>query len=129
MTARPKTKLLGEEQREHAETFSEGHADDGLHEDLGRGAGIAANGFSGLGADHTDADGGAEKTESGGDVAVDFSEDGGHVVDVFLVAVAAVRTLWHAPDGKVKINDVIRRGRPRDRGHRRDCRSGRCKRS
>lgn len=82
-TTRPKTKLLGEEQREHAETFGEGHTDDGLHEDLGRGAGIAADGFGGFGADHTDADGGAEKTESGGEVAVDFSEDGGHVVDVF----------------------------------------------
>ena len=100
MGARPRDKLLGEKQRENAETFSEGHTDDGLDEDLGGGAGIAADGFGGFGADHTDADGGAEKTECTGDVAVDFSDDGGHVVDVFLVVVAAVRTLWHAPDGK-----------------------------
>lgn len=94
-------KLLSEEQREHAETFSEGHTDDGLHEDLGSGTGIATDGFGGLGADEADADGGAEETEGAGDVASDFSEDDGvHVVDVFLVAVAAVRTLWHAPDGK-----------------------------
>ncbi len=121
MGARPRDKLLGEEQRKDSETFSEGHTDDGLNEDLGSGAGIAADGFGGFGADHTDADSGAKKTECTGEVAVDFSDDGGHMVDVFLVVVAAVRTLWHAPDGKglIKISDVLPR-RPRDRGHRRD---------
>jgi hypothetical protein len=80
-----------EEQRENAEAFRERHADDGLDEDLAGRAGIATDGFSGFLADETDAEGGAEKTESATDIAGDFSDDG-HVVDLVVVAVAAVRT-------------------------------------
>ena len=103
--------LLGEEQRENAETFGERHTDDGLHEDLAGRAGIAADSFSGLVADETDADGGAEQTERAGDVtrnACGFSEEEVHIWWMVLVAVAAVRTRgtlpavkdqWWAPAG------------------------------
>ena len=72
--------LLGEEQREHAETFGEGHTENGLNEDLAGRAGITTDSFSGFGADHTDADGGAEETECAGDITgdpggLDLSED------------------------------------------------------
>ena len=59
--------------------------------------GVATDGFSGLLADETDADGAAEETEGAGDVASKFSEDGIHVVDGFVVAVAAVRTRGTLP--------------------------------
>ena len=62
---------LGEEERENAETFGERHTDDGLDKDLAGSAGIAADGFGGLLADETDADGGAEETKGAGDVASD----------------------------------------------------------
>ena len=83
---------FGEKQRENAEAFRERHADDGLDEDLAGSAGVTTDGLGGLLADETDADGGAEETERAGDVARDFSEDDGHVVDLVVVAVAAVRT-------------------------------------
>jgi hypothetical protein len=74
-------KLLGEEQREHAETFGERHTENGLNEDFARSAGIAADGFGGFGSDKTDTDGGAEKTECAGEIASNFSED--HIFVLF----------------------------------------------
>ena len=91
---------LREEEREDAETFGERHADDGLDENLAGSAGVATDGFSGLLADETDADGGTEETERAGDVASDFSDDGIHGVDGFVVAVAAVRTRSTLPTVK-----------------------------
>lgn len=92
-------KLLTEEQREDTETFGQRHTDDGLDENFARGSGIAADSFSGLLTDETDADGGAKETERGGDTACDFSEDchvGGCVV---LLDFRRAHT-WHAPDGR-----------------------------
>ena len=89
--------LLREEEREDAETFGERHTDDGLDEDLAGRAGVAADGFGGLLADETDADGAAEETEGAGDVTSEFSEDRIHVVDLVVVAVAAVRTRGTLP--------------------------------
>ena len=97
-------RLLGKEQRENAETFGERHTDDGLNEDFARGAGIAADGFGGFGADQTDADGGAEETECASDIARNadcsgFSEDrhGGYFLLVGVPPCARVGTL---PAGK-----------------------------
>lgn len=61
--------LLGENQGENSQTFGQRHADDGLNEDLGGSAGVAADGFSGLEADKADTEGGAEHAETDGDVA------------------------------------------------------------
>jgi hypothetical protein len=96
--------LLGEEQRENAETFGERHTDDGLNEDFARGAGIATDGFGGFGADKTDADGGAEKTECASDVAGDtggcyFSEDR-HGYIYWLVGVPPCALVGTLPTGK-----------------------------
>ena len=85
--------LVSKEQRKNAETFSESHTDDGLDKDLARCAGITTDRFGGFLTDQTDAESGTEKTESGGDIAGDFSEDDiVHSVVDLLVAVAAVRT-------------------------------------
>jgi len=94
---------LGEEQRENAETFGERHPDDGLHEDLAGRAGIATDSFSGFVADHADADGGAEQTESAADVTGDFSEEEVHVlVDGFGCGCRRARA-GHAPGGKLSM--------------------------
>jgi hypothetical protein len=85
--------LVSKEQRKNAETFCEGHADDGLDQDLTGRAGITTDRFRGFLTDQTDAESGTEKTESAGDIARDFSEDYVvHSVVDLLVAVAAVRT-------------------------------------
>ena len=95
---------MSEEERENTKTFSEGHSDDGLDEDLAGRAGITTDRFSGFLTDQTDAESGTEKTESAGDIAGDFSEDNVvHSVVDLLVAVAAVRTRSTLP--AIKISD------------------------
>ena len=83
---------MREEQRENTETFGERHTDDGLNEDFAGCAGIATDGFSGFLTDQTDANCGAEQTESAGDIAGDFSEEDVHVLWMVVVAIVAVRT-------------------------------------
>ena len=97
-------RLLGEEQRENAETFGERHADDGLDEDFAGRAGIAADGLGGLVADHADADGAAEETESAGNVAGHaggFCEEEVHVLVGGFGCGCRRAHARYAPGGKV----------------------------
>lgn len=118
----PKTRnrLLREEERENAETFGKRHSDDGLDEDLAGGGRIAADRFSGLEADQTDADGGAEETKRTGNIALQFSEEGDHGwLFLFCGWKTAVRTRGTLPAEK-RINGVPRPRRAchHGRGHR-----------
>ena len=92
--------LLNEEDRVERDGSGEGHADDGLDEDLAGRAGVAADAFDGLGADETDADGGGETTEGGMETAGDFCELGDHGGVIFVGWISAVRTRGTLPAGK-----------------------------
>ena len=56
--------LLKEEQGENAETFGERHREDGLHEDLAGGSGVAADGIDGVETDKADAARGGKEGHS-----------------------------------------------------------------
>jgi hypothetical protein len=54
---------------DNAEAFREGHRDDAQGQDVAESAGVAADGFHGLGADHADAKGGGGTADRHGQVA------------------------------------------------------------
>jgi len=60
---------------ENAEAFSEGTEHEGEGKDLSLGLGVAADGFDGAVADHTDGDGGTENGETSGEIAGDAGGD------------------------------------------------------
>jgi hypothetical protein len=60
---------MSDEERVERDGLGEGHSDEALDKDLSRGARIAADGFCGLEADESDADGGAKAAETTLDVA------------------------------------------------------------
>ena len=117
-----KTVLFAEEERVERDGFGQRHADDALDENLRRGTGIAADGFGGLEADESDADGGAEAAEASLDAARDFSECVDHDGLYFCWLECRRPRAWHGPDGKGRrIVNAPSRGHPRG-GHLRGCR-------
>jgi hypothetical protein len=66
--------VLSEEERVERDGLRERHSDDPLHEDLGGGARIAADGLRGLEADETDSDGCSEAAEAALDASCHFSD-------------------------------------------------------
>src|ERR1019366_6180732 len=100
--ARKKREGLLDEHCVERDGFSERHTDDALHEDFRGGTGIAADGFGGLEADESDANGGAEAAEAALDAAGDFSDGLDHDVYLFCWWIAAVRARGTVPAGKVK---------------------------
>jgi hypothetical protein len=92
--------LLAEKQRVERDGFSQRHADNGLDEDGGRGAGIAADGFSGFEADKAYADCSAQAAEAALDASCDISYNVDHDVCFFVGWMTAVRTLGTVPAEK-----------------------------
>jgi hypothetical protein len=76
--------LFAHEQRVERDGFRQGHSKNALNENLDRRAGIAANSFDSLGADKTDAEGGAEAAERSLNASSDFSEYVHGIVIVWL---------------------------------------------
>jgi len=90
-----------QEQRVKRDGFGQGHADNGLHEDLAGSTGVATNALNGFCSDETDANSGSKTAECALDTACEFSDVMDHdIISSLLVGwISAVRAV-HAPGGK-----------------------------
>ncbi len=103
---RRRESLLAEEQRVERDRFRQGHADDGLDEDLPRRTGVATDALDGLRADKAYANCGGETAEGALDAAGHFSDNCDH--GVYLVGwIAVVRTQGTLPTGNSSVRGFV----------------------